>query len=179
MTPVYQVFHYTSIYILRQLTLPCHRTFSNLTHSGGSNTNSFRLLATLFKTKNSIDMPILCSELSQLKRIAIINAISNCVCKFCPYRCYILKFTVTPLPIVLSDSKIDKKRVPFPSCSYKNQLIKKGTLFHLLQTNVNAHYRSLRRNFHLQKSFHKPIFGILNRLDIDKKGSQNQSITVW
>ena len=27
-------------------------------HSGGSNTNSFRLLATLFKTKNSIDMRI-------------------------------------------------------------------------------------------------------------------------
>ena len=29
--PVYQGFHYTSIYILRQLTLPCFRTFSNLT----------------------------------------------------------------------------------------------------------------------------------------------------
>ena len=29
--PVYQVFHYTSIYILRQLTLPCFRTFSILT----------------------------------------------------------------------------------------------------------------------------------------------------
>ena len=50
-------------------------------HSGGSNTNSFRLLATLFITKNSIDMRILSTELSQLKRIAIINAISNCVCK--------------------------------------------------------------------------------------------------
>ena len=37
-------------------------------------------------------MRILCTELSQLKRIAIINAISNCVCKGCPYRCYILKF---------------------------------------------------------------------------------------
>ena len=44
-------------------------------HSGGSNTNSFRLLATLFITKNSIDMRILSTELSQLKRIAIINAI--------------------------------------------------------------------------------------------------------
>ena len=42
-------------------------------HSGVSNTNSFRLLATLFITKNSIDMRILCSELSQLKRIAIIT----------------------------------------------------------------------------------------------------------
>ena len=38
-------------------------------------------------------MRILCSELSQLKRIAIINAISNCVCKGCPYHCYILKFS--------------------------------------------------------------------------------------
>ena len=36
-------------------------------------------------------MRILSTELSQLKRIAIINAISNCVCKGCPYR-YILKF---------------------------------------------------------------------------------------
>ena len=26
------------------------------------------------------------------KRIAIINVIGNCVCKGCPYRCYILKF---------------------------------------------------------------------------------------
>ena len=63
-------------------------------HSGGSNTNSFRLLATLFITKNSIDTRILSTELSQLKRIAIINAISNCVCKGCPYRCYILKFNI-------------------------------------------------------------------------------------
>ena len=48
-------------------------------HSGGSYTNSFRLLATLFITKNSIDMRMLSTELSQIKRIAIINAISNCV----------------------------------------------------------------------------------------------------
>ena len=68
--------------------------FQNIqqSHSGGSNTNSFRLLATLLKTKNGIDMRILCSKLSQLKRMAIINAISNCVCKGCPYQCYILKF---------------------------------------------------------------------------------------
>ena len=59
-------------------------------HSGGS--NSFRVLATLFITRNSIDMCILSTELSQLKRIAIINAISNCVCKGCPFRFYILKF---------------------------------------------------------------------------------------
>ena len=48
--------------------------FQNIqqSYSGRSNTNSFRLLATLFKTKNGIDMRILCSELSQLKWIAII-----------------------------------------------------------------------------------------------------------
>ena len=60
-------------------------------HSGRSNTNSFRLLATLFITENSIDMQILSTELSQLKRIAIINAISNCVCTDCPYRCIYLE----------------------------------------------------------------------------------------
>ena len=46
-------------------------------HSGGSNTNSFKLLATLFKTKDSIDMRNLSTELSQLKRVAIINAITK------------------------------------------------------------------------------------------------------
>ena len=80
MTPVYQVFHYTSIYFeLTDATM-----FQNIQqfHSGGSNTNFFRLLATLFITKNSIlDMRILSTELSQLKRVAFINAISNCVCK--------------------------------------------------------------------------------------------------
>ena len=36
---------------------------------------------------------------------------------------------------------------------------------------VNATpFSALQRNFHLQKSFDKPIFDILNRLDIDKKG---------
>ena len=53
-----------------------------------------------------------------------------------------------------------------------------GTLFHLLQTNVIAHYRSLRRNFYLQESFHKPIFGILNRLNnIDKKSKHHRLVT--
>ena len=98
-------------------------------HSGGSNTNSFRLLATLFITKNSIDMRILTTELSQLKRVAIINAISNCICKGCPRN-------LTPLLIVLSESKIDKKRVPFSVLSLQEPIDKKGTLFHLLQTNV-------------------------------------------
>ena len=97
-------------------------------HSGGSNTNSFRLLATLFITKNSIDMRILSTELSQLKRIAIINSISNCVCKGCPYRCYIL-MNLTPLPIVLSDRKIDKKTLPFSVLSPQGPINKKGYPF--------------------------------------------------
>ena len=53
-------------------------------------------------------MRILSTELSQLKRIAIINAIST--------------LNLTPLPIVLSDSKIDKKR---------------ATLFRLVATRAN------------------------------------------
>ena len=57
-------------------------------------------------------MRILSTELSQPKGIAIINAISNCVCKGCPYRCYIL--------------------------SLQEPIDEKGTLFHLLQTNVIA-----------------------------------------
>ena len=68
-------------------------------------------------------MRILSTELSQLKRIAIINAIH--------YRCYIF-------PIVLSSSNIDKKRVPFSVLSLQEPIDKKGTLFHLLQTNVIA-----------------------------------------
>ena len=38
-------------------------------------------------------MRILSTEFSQLKRIAI-NAISNCVCKGCPYRCYIWNYNI-------------------------------------------------------------------------------------
>ena len=91
-------------------------------HSGGSNTNSFRLLATLFITKNSIDMRILCSELSQLKRIATINAISNCVCKGCRYQCYISKFYTL-------DKKIDKRTVPFSVLSLQEPIDKKGYPF--------------------------------------------------
>ena len=57
-------------------------------------------------------MRILCSELSQLKRIAfIINAIGNCVRKGCSYEYYILQFNT--LANRFSDSKIDKKGVPF------------------------------------------------------------------
>ena len=92
-------------------------------HSGGSKTNSFRFLATLLITKNSIDMRILSTELSQLKRKAVINIISKCVCKGYPYRCYTdIGGKLTPLPIVLSESKIDKR---------------KGTLFRLVATRAN------------------------------------------
>ena len=93
--------------------------------------------------------------------------------------------SLTPLAIVLSNSKIDKKRVPliFPSCRYKSQLIKRVPFFIFckqMSSLVNATpFSTLQRNFHLQKSFHKPIFDILNRFDIHKKRSQNQSITVW
>ena len=97
-------------------------------HSGGWNTNSFRLLATLFIIKNNIDMRILSTELSQLKRIAIINAISNCVCKGCPYRCYILKFNTLAKSFLVT-TKLIKKGYPFSSCRYKSQLIKRVRFF--------------------------------------------------
>ena len=87
-------------------------------HSGGWNTISFRLLATLFITKNSIDMRILSTELSQLKRIAIINAISNCVC--------ILKFNTLAKSFLVT-AKLIKKG--YPSCRYKSQLIKRVRFF--------------------------------------------------
>ena len=64
-------------------------------------------------------MRILSTELGQLKRIAIINAISNCVCKGCPYRCYILKFNTCQ------------------SFRVTAKLIKKGTLFRLVATRAN------------------------------------------
>ena len=50
----------------------------------------------------------------------------------------VISWNLTPLPIVLSDSKIDEKRVPFSVLSLQEPIDKKGTLFHLLQTNVIA-----------------------------------------
>ena len=50
----------------------------------------------------------------------------------------VISGNLSPLPIVLSDSKIDKKRVPFFALSLQEPMDKKGTLFHLLQTNVIA-----------------------------------------
>ena len=84
-------------------------------HSFSNFTNSFRLLATLFIIKNSIDMRILSTELGELKRIAIINAISNCVCKGCPYRCYILKFNTLAKSFLVTE-KLIKKGYRFSSC---------------------------------------------------------------
>ena len=66
-------------------------------------------------------MRILSTELSQLKRIAIINAISNCVCKGCPYRCYILKFNTLAKSFLVTA----KLGYPFSSCRYESQLIKR------------------------------------------------------
>ena len=47
-------------------------------------------------------------------------------------------WNLTPLPIVLNDRKIDKKRLPFSVLSLQEPIDKKGTLFHPLQTNVIA-----------------------------------------
>ena len=64
-------------------------------------------------------MRILSTELRQLKRIAIINAISNCVWVAL---IGVISCNLTPLPIVLSDSKIelqepnDKKDTLFIFC---------------------------------------------------------------
>ena len=121
--------------------------FQNIqqSHSGGSNTNSFRLLATLFKTKKGIDTRILCSELSQLKRIAIINPPSNCVCKFCPYRCYILKFNT--LANRFECAKLIKKRVPFSVLSLQQPIDKKGYPFSSFANKFNRSLSFIAEEF--------------------------------
>ena len=50
----------------------------------------------------------------------------------------VIFWNLTPLPIFLSDSKIDKKRVPFSVLSLQQPIDKKGYTFHFLQTNVIA-----------------------------------------
>ena len=50
----------------------------------------------------------------------------------------VISWNLTPLPIVLSESKIDKKRVPFSVLSLQEPVDKKGTIFYLMQTNVIA-----------------------------------------
>ena len=89
----------------------------------------------------------------------------------------VISLNLTPLPIflILSDSKIDKKRVPFPVLSLQKTIDKKGYPFSSFANKCNRSlmlplFSTLQRNFHLQKSFHKPIFGTLDRLDIGKKG---------
>ena len=88
----------------------------------------------------------------------------------------VISWNWTPLLIILSDCKIDKKKiVPFSVLSLEEPVDKKGTLFHLLQTNViDLGIFIYRKAFINQFSIY-----ILNRLDIDKKRSQNQNITVW
>ena len=95
----------------------------------------------------------------------------------------VISWNLTPLPIFLSDSNIDKKRVLFSILSAQEPIDKKGYPFSSFANQCNsslmlAHSSTLRRKFHLQKSFHESVFGILN-IDIDKKGLQNQSIVVW
>ena len=86
----------------------------------------------------------------------------------------VISWNLTPLPIVLSDSKIDK--IPFSILSLQKPIDKKGTYpFSSFANKCNRSlmlplFSTFQRNFHLPKSFHKPIFDILNRLDIDKKG---------
>ena len=96
-------------------------------------------------------MRILSTELSQLRRILAIinNAVSNCVCKGCPYQCYIL-------PIVLSDSKIDKKWVLFSVLSLQEPIDKKGTLFH----QVKAFLHFLKITYLMKKGI---LFGLSHR----------------
>ena len=50
----------------------------------------------------------------------------------------VISWNLKPLLIVLSNSKIDKKGVPIFVLSLQEPVDKKGTLFHLLQTNVIA-----------------------------------------
>ena len=85
-----------------------------------------------------------------------------------------------PFPIFLSGSKIDKKGYLFPSRRHKSQLIKRVPFF-IFANKCNrslmlALSLTLRRKFNLQKSFHKLVFGILNRFEIDQKELQNQSV---
>ena len=67
-------------------------------------------------------MRILSTELSQLKRIAIINLMPLAIVFVKVALIGAISWNLTPLPIVLSDSKIDKK---------------KGTLFRLVATRAN------------------------------------------
>ena len=64
--------------------------------------------------------------------------------------------------------------------SHREKRVKKMNLLHfLVSTLKNFLILELPEPPTDQKSFHKSVFGILNRLDIDKKGLQNQSIVVW
>ena len=90
------------------------------------------------------------------------------------------------LQIVLCGRKReDKKRVPFSVLSPQELIDKKGTLLpssfaDKCNCSLMLHlFSTLRRKFHLRKSFHKSIFGILNTLDMDKNRLQNQSIAIW
>ena len=62
---------------------------------------------------------------------------------------------------------------------HREQRVKKMNLLHfLVSTLKNFLILKLPEPCTNWKSFHKSVFGILNRLDVDKKGLQNQSIDV-
>ena len=82
---------------LLALTFVCNSTYllkCSFQIYQNTNYQFLQAFSYIIYNKNSIDMRILSTELSQLKRIAIINAISNCVCKGFPYQCSILKFNI-------------------------------------------------------------------------------------
>ena len=81
----------------------------------------------------------------------------------------VICWKLTPLPIVLSDSKIDKKRVPFSVWLLQEPIDKKEYRFSCIANKCNRSlmpplFRLCRRIFIYRKAFIKPIFDILNRL---------------
>ena len=76
-----------------------------------------------------------------------------------------------------------KKRVPFSVLSAQEPIDKKGLPFSFFanQCNSSLMLHGPFFDFAEEVSFavHQSVFGILNRLDIDKKGLQNQIIAVW
>ena len=75
-------------------------------------------------------MRILSSKLSQIKRIAIINIVKVALIG-------VISWNLTPLLIFLSDSKIDKKKVPFSVLSPQEPIDKKGDPFSFFANKCN------------------------------------------
>ena len=72
------------------------------------------------------------------------------------------------------------KKGMFFGLSHREKRVKKMILLHfLVSTLKNFLILELPEPSTDYKSFHKSFFGILNRLDIDKKELQNQRFVVW